>query len=223
MKMLLSQPVHETNIETLEKKIIEYPDVTYFLFPEGYIKNEESLQKAKQLATKYEVSIITSLRKNSQDIAIVISDKGQVIYERLKTKASEEVILTEPLTFFYHNQQIGFLLCMEILKGSRDLPQTNFDFIVHPIGVGMFSEEQLDLWLNEAQKIAKQFNTIVLGTSHSDGSYKNCGVSIPIAYCIDNEGKLVCLLKDNSKDQIIEFYEGKTRLEVVVKNEYIND
>lgn len=70
------------------------------------------------------------------------------------------------------------------------------DLVFHPIGVGMFSEEQLSEWLAEAKKIAIKNQVYVIGTSHADGSYKNCGVSIPIAYGIDPKGKEIFFYKN---------------------------
>jgi len=93
---------------------------------------------------------------------------------------------------------------MEILKGIRDFPIINqLDFIVHPIGVGMFSEEQFEQWTSEAKKIAIKNQCFVLGTSHSDGSYKNCGFSIPLAYCFDKNGSEVFLLKNQIESKVI--------------------
>lgn len=68
----------------------------------------------------------------------------------------------------------------------------------------MFSDEQLGLWINEAKKIAKTYNTIVLGTSHADGSYRNCGISIPISYFIDRGGEPVYISKADVRTRIVD-------------------
>ena len=101
---------------------------------------------------------------------------------------------------------IGYLLCMEILKGVRDLKKVEpkIDFITHPIGVGMFSDEQFEEWINEAKNIAKTYNTIIIGTSHADGSYRNCGVSIPISYCIDSSGEPIFISKSDIRTRIVD-------------------
>lgn len=95
---------------------------------------------------------------------------------------------------------------MEILKGMRDLKNVveTISFIAHPIGVGMFSDEQFDLWINEAKKIAKTYKTMIMGTSHADGSYRNCGVSIPISYCIDTTGKPIYISKSDTRARIVD-------------------
>ncbi|HCM90221.1 MULTISPECIES: hypothetical protein [Vagococcus] len=211
MKSLLCQAKHENNLETLEKLLIDYPDIDYMLFPEGYLNNIDSLNKAKMLAKKYHTYIISSLRHHG-DTAIVIDAFGDILYNRKKTASHDEEKLVNPVFFTdsHHQKNVGFLLCMEILKGMRDLPLIHYDFILQPIGVGMFKEEQFDLWLNEAIKIAKKFNTIVIGASHSDGSYKNCGVSIPISYCIDSNGVPVYVLKNQLKTQIIEITDNNS-------------
>jgi hypothetical protein len=74
---------------------------------------------------------------------------------------------------------------------------------VHPIGVGMFSEDQFDEWVNEARKIARHYNSIVIGTSHADGSFRDSDISIPIAYCIDDEGKDVFISRNDTRTIII--------------------
>jgi hypothetical protein len=75
--------------------------------------------------------------------------------------------------------------------------------IFHPIGVGMYSDEQFNEWVTEAKKIAIKNKTFILGCSHSNGSYKNCGFSIPIAYCFDKDGKEIFLLKNQIQAKII--------------------
>ena len=85
-----------------------------------------------------------------------------------------------------------------------EVVSNKIDFITHPIGVGMFSDDQYELWINEAKKIAYTYNTIIMGTSHADGSYRNCGISIPIAYCIDNTGKALFISKSDTRTRIID-------------------
>jgi hypothetical protein len=94
---------------------------------------------------------------------------------------------------------------MEILKGVRDLKNAGADInlIAHPIGVGMFSDEQFEQWVNKAKIIAKTYKTIIIGTSHADGSYRNCGVSIPISYCIDSNGEPIYISKSDTGTRIV--------------------
>lgn len=58
-------------------------------------------------------------------------------------------------------------------------------------------------WINEAKNIAKSYKTIIIGTSHADGSYRNCGVSIPISYCIDSNGEPIYISKSDTRIRII--------------------
>jgi hypothetical protein len=117
--------------------------------------------------------IITSHIKDNKNRAVIISNSGEKILERAKTPPDENEELNMPLSVNHNGIIIGYLLCMEILKGVRDLKKvrTNFNFIAHPIGVGMFSDKQFEQWINEAKKIAKTYNTIIFGTSHADGSF----------------------------------------------------
>ncbi|ARC86665.1 hypothetical protein U732_2792 [Clostridium argentinense CDC 2741] len=205
MKVLIGQPIHEENIEQLENEIKMNREIDIVLFPEGYLSNEKILEEACEIAKKYNVAIITSYRFNNKDRAIVINNCGEKILERAKTPPNEDVELYAPLVVDYNKTTIGYLLCMEILKGVRDLKNVNkkIDFIAHPIGVGMFSDEQFDQWINEAKNIAQIYKTMIIGTSHADGSYRNCGISIPISYCIDDNGEAIYISKSDTRTRIV--------------------
>jgi len=163
------------------------------------------LEDACKIAQENNVVIITSYRKDNKDIAVIISNTGEKILERAKTLPDENEELNAPLYANCGDINIGYLLCMEILKGMRDLKKVgvNIDFIAHPIGVGMYSDEQFEQWVNEAQKIAKTYKAIIAGTSHADGSYKNCGISIPISYCIDSDGEPIYISKSDTRTRIV--------------------
>ncbi len=205
MKVLIGQPIHEKNIEQLENEIKINRKIDIVLFPEGYLSNEKILEEACEIAKKYNVAIITSYRFNNKDRATVINNCGEKILERAKTPSNEDEKLYTPMAVDYNKTTIGYLLYMEILKGVRDLKNVNkkIDFIAHPIGVGMFSDEQFDQWINEAKNIAKTYKTMIIGTSHADGSYRNCGISIPISYCIDNNGEAIYISKSDTRTRIV--------------------
>src|SRR5690606_28095825 len=100
--------------------------------------------------------------------------------------------------------KIGHILCDElIIQGIKGEEYNDVDLIVHPIGVGMFSNEQFDEWINKATKIAGKFNTMVIGTSHADGTFRNMEVSIPIAYCINRDGSVVFISGNDIRTRII--------------------
>ena len=206
MKILIGQPMHEEKIDQLENEIKINKNIDIVLFPEGYLANEESLESACEMARKYNVTIITSYRRDNKDRGIIINNNGEKILERAKTPPDESIELYNPLVVDNNGTVIGYLLCMEILKGVRDLKRVDkgINFIAHPIGVGMFSDEQFDRWINEARNIAKTYKTIIIGTSHADGSYRNCGVSIPISYCIDSDGETVYISKADTRTRIID-------------------
>lgn len=90
---------------------------------------------------------------------------------------------------------------MQGLKGAQD---KDIDLIVHPIGVGMFSQEQFDQWITEARKIAVTHETMIIGTSHADGSFRDSDISIPIAYCIDKCGNDVFIANNDVRTRILE-------------------
>lgn len=206
MRILIGQPIHEEGLSQLEKNIKTNTGIDIILYPEGYILNEKVLEAACKIAKDNKVMIITSYKKDNKNRAVIISDAGNIILERPKTLPDDNEELVQPLTVNYNGINIGYILCMEILKGTRDLKNVgeNINFIAHPIGVGMFSDEQFDLWINEAKKIAKTHKTIVMGTSHSDGSYRNCGVSLPISYCIDSTGEPIYISKSDTRARIVD-------------------
>jgi predicted amidohydrolase len=205
LKILIGQPIHETGIKQMVDEIKNNKGIDIVLYPEGYLSSEEMLERACEIAKEYNITIITAYRKDNKDRAVIISNHGEKVLERGKTPPKEQEELYPPLVIDYNNMTIGYLLCMEILKGVRDLKKisSKISFIAHPIGVGMFSDEQFEEWITEAKNIAKTYKTIIIGTSHADGSFRNCGVSIPISYCIDSSGEAVFISKSDIRSRIV--------------------
>jgi predicted amidohydrolase len=205
MRILIGQPVHEEGIAQLDNDIKVNEGMDIILYPEGYLSSKKVLEDACKIARENNIMIITSYRKDNKDRAVIISNTGEIILERAKTLPGENEELNVPLCVNYSGIDIGYLLCMEILKGVRDLKKVgvDFNFIAHPIGVGIFSDEQFEQWVNEAKKIAKTYKTIIMGTSHADGSYRDCGISIPISYCIDSDGEPIYISKSDIRARII--------------------
>ena len=203
MRILIGQPIHEKTIEQLEKEIKNNLSVDVVIYPEGYLADEEALLSACEIAKRYSKTIITGYRSNNKDRALIINSLGEKILDRAKTP--EEQDLYSPSVVNNEGLRIGYLLCREILKGLEGLKsiEGGFDFIAHPIGVGMFSEEQFEEWVSVAKNIAITYKTAILGTSHADGSYRNCGVSIPISYCIDASGEIIFISKADKRTRII--------------------
>jgi predicted amidohydrolase len=205
MKILIGQPTHEKDIVQLKNDIKVNKGIDAILYPEGYLSSGQILEAACNIAKENNIMIITSYLKDNKNRAVIISNTGEKILERAKTIPDEDETLNTPLYVSYNGINIGYLLCMEILKGMRDLKNTgvNISFIAHPIGVGMFSDEQFEQWVNEAKKIAKTYKTIIIGTSHADGSYRNCGISIPISYYINSDGEPIYISKSDTRTRIV--------------------
>ena len=205
MKVLIGQPIHENGIEHMKNEIKINEGIDIVLYPEGYLENEKALECACKIAKDYNITIITAYRHENKDRAVIISNQGEKVLDRAKTPPYEQEKLYPPLTIEYNGMTIGYLLCMEILKGMRDLKEISakINFIAHPIGVGMFSDEQFEEWINEAKNIAKTYKAIIIGTSHADGSFRNCGISIPISYCIDSNGETVFISKSDLRTRIV--------------------
>ncbi|SET94225.1 hypothetical protein [Paenibacillus sp. NFR01] len=203
MKILISQPNHEGNLEQLQTELALDDDFDTVLFPEGYIRDKDNVARACALANKYKKMIITGYRDNNKDRALIINQHGEIILERAKTPMN--VRLYTPSAVEVNGFKIGYLLCVELLQGLLGLEEydTSLTYIAHPIGVGMFSRDQLDEWISEAKRIAVRYNTMILGTSHADGSYRNCGISIPISYCIDRTGDSIFISENDLRTRII--------------------
>jgi hypothetical protein len=205
MNILVIQPKLEKGMDQLENELRNNPLVDMVIFPEGYLN--ENVEQARKLAMEANTILVGGhrrLNERPKDRAIIINRKGEVVLDRVKYSTTSYII-EEGLS-------MGHILCDELIKqGIKSEEAMDIDLIVHPIGVGMFSIDQFKEWISEAAKIAIKYNTMIIGTSHSDGSFGNTGVSIPIAYCIDKAGSTVFISKDDVRSRIInletkEFY-----------------
>jgi hypothetical protein len=204
MKILIGQPIFEKHINQLEKSVKENPEVDIIIYPEGYL--HDNLDAACSLSRLYDKIIMTGYKK-PKDRAVIISRSGSALLDRAK--------YDEPKIVEVENMIVSFLLCDELVIQGLEGSNQNIDFIVHPIGVGMFSEEQFDEWILKAKETAKKNKTIMIGTSHADGSFRDCGVSIPIAYCIDRNGEEIFIMQNDTRSVIFDL---KT-LEYFIKEE----
>jgi predicted amidohydrolase len=122
MKILIGQPIHEEGLNQLKHVVKNYDEADIILFPEGYISSEIVLTDACRLAKENQIMIITSYKKDQKDRAVIINRAGKLILERAKTPPDEETVLYEPLVTQYDGLTVGYLLCMEILKGRYPNP-----------------------------------------------------------------------------------------------------
>ncbi len=97
---------------------------------------------------------------------------------------------------------IGYMLCCEIFLDNIDF--RDVEIIFNPIGTGMFSDEQFNEWSNRARHLAIKNEFFIIGASHADGSYRNCGVSIPIAFIYDKKGNEINMSKNNTRTVLID-------------------
>ncbi|OPA78786.1 hypothetical protein BVG16_12560 [Paenibacillus selenitireducens] len=198
MKILICQPKLESGLEQLEYELHKNPFVDAAIFPEGYLN--ENIVQACELAQKYNVALITgyrNLQERPKDRAVMINRNGTVVIDRIKYSVA---------TFAQESGfTIGHILCDElVIQGLNGVQESRLDLIVHPIGVGMFSEEQFDEWIGRAREIAIQHKVMVIGTSHADGSFGDTGISIPIAYCFDKQGDVVFISKNDVRTRILD-------------------
>lgn len=204
MRLLVAQPNHEPHLEQLLEEMSRQDSFDAVLYPEGYVADEASVKTSCEVAKTYKKLIITGYRNsNNKDRALMVDSSGDIILERAKSPMDEQ--LYRPSVAEADGLSIGYLLCVELLQGYVGLEgqAESLDFIAHPIGVGMFSEKQLALWIEEATRIAVKYNTMIIGTSHADGSYRNCGISIPISYWIDSTGQPIYISRNDTRSRII--------------------
>jgi len=204
MRLLVAQPNHEPHLQHLLKEMSRQDSFDAVLYPEGYVADEASVKTLCEVAKTYKKLIITGYRNsNNKDRALMIHPSGDIILERAKSPMDEQ--LYRPSVAEADGLSIGYLLCVELLQGYVGLEgqAKSLDFIAHPIGVGMFSEEQFELWIEEATRIAVKYNTMIIGTSHADGSYRNCGISIPISYWIDSTGQPIYISRNDTRSRMI--------------------
>lgn len=199
MNFLIIQPKLEQNITQLEYELQNNPSADAAIFPEGYLN--ENVEQACALAEKHNKILIGGHRKLNEipkDRAIIIDRSGEIVLNRIKYSQT---------TFkSVEGLNVGHILCDELVKqGVKNEDISGIDVIVHPIGVGMFSDEQFDEWINEAKKIAVTYKTMIIGVSHADGSFRGSDVSIPIAYCFDQNGKIIFISKNDIRTRMLDF------------------
>lgn len=202
MKIIIGQPKMEKSLQQLLVELESFPEVDVILFPEGYF-TADYLEEVCHLAKKHHTYIVSGYKdENNKDRAFIANRSGRMMLDRAKTPENE--MLYRPSKTSDDTLSLGYLLCREIFYGLEGLENENVKIIFNPIGVGMYSEQQYEEWTGEARKIAMKEKAFVTGTSHADGSYRNCGFSIPIAYCFDQKGNDLLLSKNDIRTRIFD-------------------
>ncbi len=201
MKILLTQAERTENISLLKDQIAKI-DCDIIMYPEGYISNERLLNEVCQLSKEFNKPIISSYLDDiyHKDNNVVVDEYGNEVLKRKKSNCSGPIIGQTKTRIL--NMKIGYLLCCEIFLAKEDY--SDCDIIFNPIGVGMFSEEQFIKWTAQARKLALKNKCKVIEVSHADGSFKNCGTSIPICYYFDKDGTEVYLSHNDTRSVVID-------------------
>ena len=138
------------------------------------------------------------LRSHPEADIVLYPEGGEILLDRAKYEAGGVTELD--------SLRIAFLLCDElVLQGLPAGQSVGPDLIVHPSGVGMFSQAQFDEWVEKARQIARANHAIMIGTSHADGSFRDSEVSLPIAYCIDSSGEDVFISNSDVRSRLLNF------------------
>lgn len=208
LKIVIGQPKLEDGLLQLEQELMDN-DADILLFPEGYLN--QNVDQARELAAKYGTMIVSGhrrLNERPKDRSIVIDQKGQIVLEKAKYTPAEAVEK--------QGWRISTLLCDElVLQGFENEEIGKVDILMHSIGVGMFSEEQYEEWLEAARGIAVKNGCLVMGSSHGDGFYRDSEVSIPIAYCIAPDGTVLLAARNDTRTRtvILSSDEGRGRIQ----------
>ncbi|PZD96984.1 hypothetical protein DNH61_04880 [Paenibacillus sambharensis] len=202
MKILICQPKLEPKLRQLHHELIAHPGIDAVIVPEGYMN--ENVEEACQLAHEFKVAIIGGYRRMQErpkDRAIAIDREGRIVLDRIK--------YSDTAFANVDGWRVGHILCDELIQqGLRTEDQRSADLIVHPIGVGMFSEAQFDEWIDKARAIAAERGCYMIGVSHADGSYGDTGVSISIAYCFNRQGETVFIARGEAGSRVVELELG---------------
>ncbi|WP_219835427.1 hypothetical protein [Paenibacillus sp. R14(2021)] len=198
MKFLIIQPKLEPSILQLERELQAHPSVDAVIFPEGYLN--ENVEQACAAAKRWNTILIGGYRRlndRPKDRAIIINRSGDIVLDRVKYSRTAFQSV--------EGTTMGHILCDElVVQGVNSEDTDGIDVLVHPIGVGMFSEAQFEEWIHEARQIAVTYQTIIIGTSHADGSFRGSDVTLPIAYCFDAEGKAVFVSKNDVRTRLFD-------------------
>lgn len=211
MKLLIAQPKQEQGLVQFKREIALHPSVDVIVYPEGYCK-ESDLADICSLAKTYETIVVLGYRDaNHKDRALIVNRDGRVTLDRAKTPEHER--LYAPSVVTVEGMTWGYVLCREIYLAEAGLETSiPLDLVFNPIGVGMFSEAQYVEWTDLARAFSASRGTIFLGTSHADGSYRNCGFSIPLAYCFDANGEPILLSENDARTRIIDLATGTVQV-----------
>lgn len=193
MKIVIGQPKLEQELHQLERELAAHPDADLVIYPEGYLN--ANLNQARRLARMHRTAIISG-HKNPKDWSVMIGASGELLLNRAKYEPGSIADV--------NGFRTAHLLCDELVLQGLEEQEGGVDLIAHPIGVGMFSEEQLEEWVGLAQGIAGRHQALMIGTSHADGSYRGSDISIPIAYCFDAEGKEVFIRKNDTRTVLLD-------------------
>lgn len=196
MNIIIGQPKMSNTLSELNDVLNRY-QCDVLLFPEGYIHGQNQLDTAALLAKKHQTAIISSHLNegDNRNLSSAINEAGQIVFTREKSTVEGPLIL--PSAGHCHNMTFGYMLCREIFLDFEALKDC--DIIFNPIGVGMFSEEQYQTWTERARHIAITTNSYVIGASHADGSYRNCGFSIPLSFVYKPDGTTLFISKNDTR------------------------
>ncbi|SFE36645.1 hypothetical protein SAMN04487969_102166 [Paenibacillus algorifonticola] len=197
MKLLIMQPKLESGLVQLEEELVKHPEADAILFPEGYLN--ENVKQACHLAHQFNKLLIGGhrrLNEQPKDRAIIIDGSGRILLDRMK--------YSDTLCVEASGMKIGHILCDElVLQGVKGEEAQGADLLVHPIGVGMFSEEQFEEWTALARQTAIASSAFLIGTSHADGKYRDSELAIPIAYGFSSQGETLFIAKNDCRSRIV--------------------
>ncbi|MFB7554239.1 hypothetical protein, partial [Streptomyces sp. NPDC056154] len=97
---------------------------------------------------------IISGYNNPKDWSVIIDEAGELLLNRAKYEVGTAAEV--------NGLRIAHLLCDELVLQGLEEQAVPVGMIAHPIGVGMFSEEQFEEWIGLAKNIAKQHHALMI-------------------------------------------------------------
>lgn len=203
MKFGLVIAKKEKDLSGLDRFLKEGSDVEVFLFPEGYLK-EENLKQTKQLVKQHKKWLVSSFSEGREgkkfETGIIINPEGEIVGKHRKTTLTKREVERgfrpgkdiTPITSDFG--KAGICVCFEIHfpEIAREYKLQGARIIFNPIGTGMYNEEQYKLWTAVAKARAHENRVFVLGCSHFSDA-------IPIAYAYDKEGVEILRARNASR------------------------
>ena len=187
-KLVLAVPRRFAAKEELIRLLGE-GDADLYLFPEGFLRNEDELSLALELSGQIEGTIITGCQRGGRELALILEggrvadqyakcvltagerETGKRPGERIRCLNTQWGRLAVPICYELHFPEVCRIMALEAPV-----------LMVNIIGTGMYHRLQYEQWRALARARAIENETPVAGCCHF------CG-EIPLAFAFGGDGE----------------------------------